>query len=123
MNAKIVSEVHCVAAEPHATFLHIAVTQGRQQVAYASAVLGRLRRGYRIFQMRSNLGTRIELCYLFVRIRISSVHNLWATPRQVSDAQSLSVQRIYGQLTMQFVDHAMQLVVCTAADSEFIPQQ
>jgi len=83
MNAKIVSEVHCVAAEPHATFLHIAVTQGRQQVAYASAVLGRLRRGYRIFQMRSNLGTRIELCYLFVRIRISSVHNLWATPRQL----------------------------------------
>ena len=119
MNAKIVRRVHCVAAEPHATFLHIAVMQSRQQVAYVSAVLGRLRRGYRIFQMRSNLGTRIELCYLFVRVRISTVHNLWATPRQVNNALCLTLKRTYGPVDRS----SRNASYCTAADSELIPQQ
>ena len=47
------SWVHPVAAEPLATFLHIAVADGRHEVAYD--VLGRLRRGFRIFQLRSPL--------------------------------------------------------------------
>eukprot|EP00966_Prymnesium_polylepis_P036207 839858-Prymnesium_polylepis.3 len=38
---------HCVAAEPHSTFVRISVTDRRQEVAFASAVLGRLRCGFR----------------------------------------------------------------------------
>ena len=52
---------HCVAAEPHATFLRVAVTDRGQEVAYESAVLGRLRRGYRVFQMRGPLLSLIHI--------------------------------------------------------------
>mmetsp|Transcript_51550 Transcript_51550/g.142700 ORF Transcript_51550/g.142700 Transcript_51550/m.142700 type:complete len:103 (-) Transcript_51550:245-553(-) len=34
--------------------------------------------------MRSHLGTRIELCYLFVRISFGSEPNLWVPARQMS---------------------------------------
>ena len=84
-------KVHCVAAEPHATFLRIGITDGRQgEVAYETAVLGRLRRGYRVLQLRSVLGTRIELCYLFIKIRFGSDPNLWATPRQLRIQSSIT---------------------------------
>eukprot|EP00966_Prymnesium_polylepis_P206445 4783363-Prymnesium_polylepis.1 len=33
--------------------------------------------------MRSLLGTRIELCYLFVRISFGSTRQLWPSARQV----------------------------------------
>ena len=75
--------IHCVAAEPHATIVRVSVTDGGQEVAYETAVLGRLRGGYRVLQMRSVLGTRIELCYLFIKISFGSEPNLWATPRQL----------------------------------------
>mmetsp|Transcript_1998 Transcript_1998/g.5040 ORF Transcript_1998/g.5040 Transcript_1998/m.5040 type:complete len:1003 (+) Transcript_1998:348-3356(+) len=74
--------LHCIAAEPHATFLRIGIVDSRREVAYEIAVLGRLRRGYRVLQMRSALGTRIELCRLFVRISFGSELNKWASPRQ-----------------------------------------
>ena len=83
MNATFEETVHCIAAEPHATFLRVAVADCGQEVAYASAVLGRLRRGFRVFQMRSMLGTRIELAYLCVQISFGSEPHMWATPRQV----------------------------------------
>eukprot|EP00966_Prymnesium_polylepis_P208216 4823048-Prymnesium_polylepis.1 len=68
MNAVFCKTIHCVSAEPHATFLRVAVGDGWQEVvAFETAVLGRLRLGYRVFLMRSVLGTRIELCYLFVK--------------------------------------------------------
>ena len=54
-----------------------------EEVAYETAVLGRLRRGYRVLLLRSSLGTRIELCYLFVHVYFGQVINLWPTPRQV----------------------------------------
>ena len=54
-----------------------------QEVAYETAVLGRLRRGYRVFQLRCELGTRIEQCYLLVKISFGSEPNQWPTPRQV----------------------------------------
>jgi len=82
MNAVFGTEVHCVAAEPRATFVRVGVTEGKQEVAYAVSVLGRLRGGYRVLQLRSVLGTRIELAYLFVRISFGAVRNRWATPRQ-----------------------------------------
>ena len=86
MNAAFDRAVHCIAAEPSATFLRVSVhdsNRQRQEVAYETAVLGRLRRGYRILQLRCPLGTRIELCHLFVRISFGSENNEWATPRQV----------------------------------------
>ena len=102
----------CLAAEPHATFIRLSVTDNGQEVAYETAVLGRLRRGYRVFWMRSlvsrshifdptisvstlrgtqltgaltparQLGTRIELCYVFVKISFKLTRNDWAAPRQ-----------------------------------------
>ena len=76
-------EVHCVAAEPHATFLRIGIMEAGRELAFESAVLGRLRGGFRVFQLRGILGTRIELAYLFVRISFGGVSNLWPTPRQL----------------------------------------
>jgi hypothetical protein len=83
VNAVFYQVIHCVAAEPLATFVRIAVVTGRVEVAYETAVLGRLRPGYRVFRMRSMLGTRIELCYLLVNIRFWKEPNMWASPRQV----------------------------------------
>eukprot|EP00966_Prymnesium_polylepis_P233288 5395260-Prymnesium_polylepis.1 len=45
MNAPFGATFHCVAAEP-STFLRVGVIDGGREVAYESAVLGRLRRGY-----------------------------------------------------------------------------
>jgi hypothetical protein len=83
MNAPFNSTVHCVAAEPKATFLRIQVTDGGREIAFETAVLGRLRRGYRVFQLRDALGTRIEIAYLFVKISHGEVSNLWPSPREV----------------------------------------
>jgi len=84
MNAEINDEIHCIAAEPHATILRVGVVDGLQgEVAYEVAMLGRLRGGFRIFQLRSVFGTRIELCYLFVKISFAMEPNLWLTLRQL----------------------------------------
>jgi len=83
MNVAYNQTVHCVAAQPYATFVRVSVTDRGQETAYETAVLGRLRRGYRVFHMRSLLGTRIELCYLFVKISFGTERNLWLTPRDV----------------------------------------
>ena len=79
LNARFDQTVHCLAAEPHETFLRISVLDGRQEVAYETATLGRLRRGYRVFRLRSELGTRIELCGLLVKISFGSERNQWST--------------------------------------------
>lgn len=84
LNAQYQERIHVVAAEPHTTFLCISATDRGQEVACATAVIGRLRRGYRVLQMRSpTFGTRIELCFLFLRIEFSFESNLWPTPRQM----------------------------------------
>jgi len=88
LNAVFKKTVHCVASEPHETFLRVSVTDGDKEVANEIAVLGRLRRGYRVLLLRGPLGTRIELAYLFVHIAFSSERNLWATPRQLRFAGS-----------------------------------
>jgi hypothetical protein len=63
--------VHCVAAEPYTSILRVSVTDRGYESAYDSCVLGRLRCGYRIFQLRGwDSGTRIELCYLLVHIKL-----------------------------------------------------
>lgn len=83
MNAVFNDRVHCVAAEPLAVFVRVSLVDAGQEIAYESAVLGRLRGGCRVFQLRSVLGTRIELCILFVRVSFGSETNLFSTPRQV----------------------------------------
>jgi len=75
--------VHCIAAEPHATFLRVVVQDSKHEVAFESVVLGRLRTGFRVLQLRSVLGTRIELAYLLLCISVGSEMNIWPTPRQL----------------------------------------
>jgi len=95
LNTPLHQTVHCIAAEPHATFLRLGIADGGQEVAYETAVLGRLSCGYRIFQMRSVFGTRIELCTLLVGISVSSEPNVFATQRQLRIQSSmLEVQRL-----------------------------
>jgi len=84
MNVIVGETVHCLAAEPHAVFFRVGVIDDwdDKEVAYEVTLLGRLRRGYRIIQLRGTHGTRIELCYLFVHVACSSQKNLWPTARQ-----------------------------------------
>ena len=45
-------KIYCVCAEPQAVFFRVSVVDGGQEVAYETAVLGRLRGGYRVFQAK-----------------------------------------------------------------------
>ena len=84
LNAHFGAKVHCVAAEPKATFMRISVQDAGQEVAYESVVMGKLRTGYRVVRLRSlPLGTRIDLCYVFVHITLTSQPNHWATPTEL----------------------------------------
>jgi len=100
--------IHCVAAEPHATIVRVSVTDGGQEVAYETAVLGRLRGGYRVLQMRSVLGTRIELCYLFIKISFGSEPNLWATPRQLRMQHLMAESKLNEAIAQQVKPHLDQ---------------
>jgi hypothetical protein len=84
MNAQFGETVHCMAAEPQAVFLRVCVVDRGQEVAYETSCLGRLRVGYRVLNLRSMLGTRIELCHLLVCISFRHEPFSWATARQVS---------------------------------------
>jgi len=83
LNAPFAQTVHCMAAEPDSTFLRLSVTDSGKEVAYETAVLGRLRGGYRVVQLRGPLGTRIELAYVLVRISFDRRENVWPTRRQL----------------------------------------
>jgi len=83
MNARLEHTVHCFAAEAHATFLRIGIFDRENEVAYTAVVLGRLRQGYRVLQLRSLLGLRIELAHLFVRVRVGSEQHVHLSPRQI----------------------------------------
>ena len=93
MNARFGVPVHFVAAEPHETFLRVVVNDRGREVAGETAVLGRIRGGHRVLQLRSLLGTRIQLCYLFVHVSFATEANLWPTPRQVRQADARSISR------------------------------
>jgi len=113
MNAVIGQDVHCMAAEPHATFLRVGVVDGRQgEVAFETCVLGRLRGGYRILRLRSMLGTRIELACLFVRISFGYESNIWMTLRQLGIQGSYRSSRRTSAESerMEFRDGSMQSV-------------
>ena len=77
-------QVHCLAAEPHETFVRVAVENcSDEEVAFETAVLGRLRPGYRVLQLRSRLGTRIERCFLFVKISMGEEPHQWASREEL----------------------------------------
>ena len=57
-------------------------------------MLGRLRRGYRVFRLRSMLGTRIELCHLFVKVSFGSEDNKWASPTDLHNRHSVQEQEL-----------------------------
>ena len=69
--------VHCMAAEPTTTILKLSVNDGDTEVAYECIVLGVLRPGYRCVQLRSKLGTKIEMCFLMLHITIGERPNPW----------------------------------------------
>jgi len=83
MNTTFGVTAYCFAAEPQSTFLRVSVRGDMQELCYETAVLGRLRRGYRVFQLRGLLGTRIELCYLLIHVSFGVQRNVWVTPRQL----------------------------------------
>uniref|UniRef100_A0A7S4BXU9 PI-PLC Y-box domain-containing protein n=1 Tax=Chrysotila carterae TaxID=13221 RepID=A0A7S4BXU9_CHRCT len=87
-------EVHCVAAEPMACVLRVAVVdeEAGQEVAYDTVVLGAVREGYRVIHLRSMLGTRIESCYLLVHIAFSTQVNAWVGEHEL--VQTLYKQRL-----------------------------
>mmetsp|Transcript_20536 Transcript_20536/g.61062 ORF Transcript_20536/g.61062 Transcript_20536/m.61062 type:complete len:192 (-) Transcript_20536:479-1054(-) len=103
LNASFVdATVHCVAAEPEATFLRISINDRQREVAYETTLLGRLRSGYRAFQLRSLRGTRIELCCLFAHVRKGSEPNRWASANQMRSTSVKSarkVQQLEAELT------------------------
>jgi len=78
--------IHCVAAEPQQTFVRVSIIDNAggsaKEVAYETAVLGRLRRGYRVFRLRSALGSRIELCCLLVKISFGTEACEWTRPSE-----------------------------------------
>lgn len=94
MNATFGEVVHCLAAEPNATVLRVSVTWRGEDIAFTTAMLGRLRRGYRILQLRSLFGTRIELAYLFVHVSFGAEPNLWVSPRQLRLQRSTAVSEL-----------------------------
>lgn len=91
--AEFQDKFHCIASDPDTTFLRISICDAGTEVAYETALLGRLRGGYRVLQQRSMLGTRIELCYLFVRITFGTVPNL----QQVQPYLEI-IEKLKGQL-------------------------
>eukprot|EP00965_Chrysotila_dentata_P041580 1378673-Pleurochrysis_carterae.AAC.2 len=78
-------KVHCVAAEPMACVLRVAVFDEEfgQEVAYDTVVLGAVREGYRVIHLRSMRGTRIESCYLLVHISGSTQVNAWVGEQEL----------------------------------------
>jgi len=84
LNAYFGTTVRCLATEPDATVVRIAVRDRGEEVAYETCMLARLRGGYRVFRLRDpKLGTRIDLCFVFVRISFGSEVNDWPTAAEV----------------------------------------
>ena len=77
--------VHCLAAEPRETLLRVGVWDHGTLVAYDTLVLGTLRAGHRCIQLRSRLGTRIELCHLFVHVALGEEVNTGASSLELRE--------------------------------------
>jgi len=117
--------VHCLAAEPYASFVRVGVTDRRHEVAFEVVVLGRLRCGYRVLLLRGLSGTRIELCYLFVHVSMGTEANLFISPRQLN-IQSAKAQANLTDLIEREVQQRLgeerQTLRATQADSEAVAE-
>ena len=115
--------VHCLAAEPYASFVRVGVTDRRHEVAFEVVVLGRLRCGYRVLLLRGLSGTRIELCYLFVHVSMGTEANLFISPRQLNiqsaKAQANLTDLIEREVQQRLVEER-QTLRATQADSEAV---
>ena len=60
--------VYCVATEAAYTILRLSVIDHDHEVAFETMVLSTLKRGYRAVELRSRLGTKIEICTLLVHL-------------------------------------------------------
>ena len=96
--------VHCLAAEPRETLLRVSVWDHGTQVAYETLALGALRAGYRCIQLRSRLGTRIELCYLFVHVALGEEANTGAS------AVELQEQLLWQQTLVQGLQRELRVL-------------
>ena len=65
------------------------------QVLGDTLVLGALRNGYRCIQLRSRLGTHIELCHLFVHVALGEEVNTNASVAELRD--QLQQQQTFAQ--------------------------
>ena len=87
---------HCLAQAPRETVVRVAVhdkgDKGDKNVAYETCMLSTLRPGYRVFHLRSPLGTRLEACFLFVHISTGVEPNSWvsgmAIQKQLEDSEA-----------------------------------
>jgi len=117
--------VHCLAAEPYASFVRVGVTDRRHEVAFEVVVLGRLRCGYRVLLLRGLSGTRIELCYLFVHVSMGTEANLFISPRQLNiqsaKAQANLTDLIEREVQQRLVEER-QTLRATQADSEAVAE-
>ena len=121
LNVRFGDTVHCLAAEPHATFLRVAVRHGWEEVAFETCVLGRLRPGFRVFRLRSTLGTRIELCTLFVKISFGRVDNAWASAADLRQEMSAMDQKFRQELSaMGHQKEAAVEAACAEKEAELV---
>ena len=61
-----------------------------------------MREGYRVFQLRSRLGTRIESCFLLVHVSFTSQFNAWAGTNTLIEQQldqEQTIQKLRQELT------------------------
>ena len=95
--ARFGQPVHCIAAEPHATFLRIGVAEDDAEVAYEIVVVGRLRRGYRVLQYATLLcsGSNRMAFGTYTTATLCSSHLSW----DLTDHQSY---RAFQALPLQF---------------------
>jgi hypothetical protein len=105
-NAVFDETFHCLAAEPRETILRIAVWDHGRMVAYETAVLSTLRGGYRSLQLRDHHGTKIELCFVAVRVDLGSVPHWSAASKRELFAQITDQRRIIEELREQLASQA-----------------
>ena len=82
-----------------------AVSDSDQEVAYETCVLSALRPGYRVFHLRSPLGTRLEACVLFVRISCGVEANTWVSGKDIQaelEKSKARIKRLEEQVKTQF---------------------
>lgn len=108
LNATFDETFHVLCAEPDCTMLRVSVLDGGSEVGYAVSVVNDLLAGYRVFQMRSLLGTRIELCYLLVWISPGAEANVWYTPRHQELMMRGQEARLKDQ--QKQIDHLMSVL-------------